>query len=171
MGPTMTPAGLTKYMLCGSSTVTTPGRTDEAQTGLSPLPRLHVCLCPLPSSGTSQRAATRPPRCCPSPTPSGSPTWPTVTNIPRLDAIVAPENSFFRPSVGGREEVGCPAQTPPASPQVLNSALPRPAPGSQLEAAPGPHRAKDLPSHLLGPRGTGRPGRGHSCRGTESGPM
>lgn len=84
--------------------------------------------------------------------PSRSSTWPTVTNIPRLDAMVAPENSFLRPSVGGREEVGCPARsTSPAIPQGL-------------EAVPGPH----LLSYLLGPHGTGRPGRGHSCRGTES---
>ena len=150
MGPTVTPAGLTKYVLCGSPTVTTPGWTDEAQTGLSPLPWPHVCSCPLPSYGTSQRAEARPPRCCPSPTPSGSPTWPTVTNIPRLDAIVAPENSFFRPSVGEREEVGCPAQTPPASPQVLNSALPRPAPGSQLEAAPAPTVQRTSPLTFSG---------------------
>lgn len=34
----------------------------------------------------------------PTPTPRRRPTWPTVTKAPRLDAMVAPENSLLKPS-------------------------------------------------------------------------
>lgn len=43
-----------------------------------------------------------------------------MTSIPRLEAMVAPENSFFSPSVGGRISVATPASAlPPVSLGVL----------------------------------------------------
>lgn len=66
---------------------------------------------------------------CPSPRPR-HPTCPTVTRAPRLDAIVAPENSFLKPSVDrGQARPWGTAHTPspPRSP------LPHPSPASHVK--------------------------------------
>lgn len=96
------------------------------------------------------------------PPTSRSPTWPTVTSNPRLDAMLAPENSFFRPSAGERRSGAQPSapQPPPRSCTKL------PGPSASLDSPK--HRA--CSSYLPGPRGTSRPRRGHSCQGQTRGP-
>lgn len=134
-GPTGTSPGLTKCLLCRSPPVTVTRQTGEARTGrglpTSPAPTCGPC--PLPSSRTSPGAEGGPPRCCPGrPTASRSPTWPTVTSIPRLDAMLAPENSFFRPSAGKRR----------------SGAQPHPSglPPGPAQYSPGPSASLDPPN-------------------------